>query len=144
MKYLKKYNENADSKLLELQEFCNSYMAYLIDTGFQIKCEYGKYVNKEDIYIKFNKVVTINSNIDKEIFKSRLFNWDDVKDDFIPFYEILSNKYDIVEKFLLCDRIRGSNINPRKKIISDDILEDKVNEKIDNTLIHSIIIRIKI
>lgn len=142
MKYLKKYNESVDN-ILELQEFCESNLAYIIDAGFQVNCDYGNFTSKYEIYIKFNKVVTTSSNISSEIFKSRLFNWDDVKDDYIPFYEILSNKYDIIEEFLLCDH-RGTNTNPRKKITSDDILEDKVNEKIDNTLIHSIIIRIKI
>jgi hypothetical protein len=138
MKYLKKYNESVDNRVSELQEFCNSNLAYLIDDGFQVNCDYNNFTSKDEIYIKFNKVATTSSNIDSEIFKSILFNWDDVKDDYIPFYEVLSNKYDIIEEFLLCGFILV------RKITNEDILEDKVNEKIDNTLIHSIIIRIKI
>ena len=158
MKYLKKYNESVDDKLLELQEFCNSYLAYLIDDGFNIKCNKGNgflLINIEKnikMLSRINSVTELNNNFIKGLFK-----WDDIKDDFIPFYNILSNKYNILEVSLFCDAISipwFRQKNPKIVITSDDILEDKINDKIDNiqffsnkkvvntTLIHNIIIKI--
>lgn len=140
MKYLKKYNESNNNKLLELQEFCNSYLAYLIDDGFKIKYNYNNVlfinIEKNNELNRINSIKELNDNFIKGLFK-----WNDIKYDFIPFYENLLQKYNIMEIYLLCDtRII---INSKVDITINDILEDKINEKIDNTLIHNIIIKIK-
>lgn len=80
MKYLKKFNE---SKLGdELEEFCKEYLAYLTDGKFEC------YVNSNDI----NTHITILDR-DPVDGRGREFYWSEIEDDFIPFLQILSERY---------------------------------------------------
>ncbi len=159
MKYLKSYNESIDNKILELQEFCESNLAYLIDDGFQVTVTNGQYGNKDSTIINIKKNVKMLSRVNSieqlnNNFINGLFKWDDVKDDFIPFYDILSNKNNIVEATLLCDTRSKHIKSPKIVITHNDILGDKINDKIDDirimfnkkivnkTLIHNIILKI--
>lgn len=78
MKYLKKFNESLE--LNELKNFCDLYLAYLYDDDFKLSFD-----NNDDF---------INVNIDKGIDN---FKYEDVKDIFIPFLTILSEKYEVEE-----------------------------------------------
>ncbi len=84
MKHLKKFNE---SKLGdELEEFCKEYLAYLTDGKFEC------YVNSNSI----NTHITIlERDYNAEFFpgRSKRFYWNEIEDDFIPFLQILSEKY---------------------------------------------------
>lgn len=84
MKYLKKFNE---SKLGdELEEFCKEYLAYLTDGKFEC------YVNSNDI----NTHITILDRDYNDINfpgKAKRFYWSEIEDDFIPFLQILSERY---------------------------------------------------
>ena len=89
MKYLKKFNE---SKLGdELEEFCKEYLAYLTDGKFEC------YVNSNDI----NTHITILDRDYNDINfpgRGRRFYWSEIEDDFIPFLQILSERYVIAYK----------------------------------------------
>lgn len=78
MKYLKKFNEGLE--LNELKTFCDLYLAYLYDDNFSLSFD-----NNDDF---------INLNIDKGIDN---FKYEDVKDIFIPFLTIISEKYEVEE-----------------------------------------------
>ena len=84
MKYLKKFNE---SKLGdELEAFCQEYLAYLTDGKFEC------YVNSNDA----NTHITIlNRDYNDVNFpgRGRRFYWNEIEDDFIPFLQILSERY---------------------------------------------------
>lgn len=84
MKYLKKFNE---SKLGdELEEFCKEYLAYLTDGKFEC------YVNSNDI----NTHITILDRDYNDVNfpgRGRRFYWSEIEDDFIPFLQILSERY---------------------------------------------------
>jgi hypothetical protein len=150
MKYLKSYNESIDNKLLELKEFSESNLAYLVDDGFEvvISSKLSDF-SKEENFLFINIKKYNNTN-----FINGLFKWDDISDNFIPFYHILSSKYNILETFLLCDASSGRLKQPKVVITSDDILEDKINDKIDDirfyfnkeivntTHIHNVIVKI--
>ena len=93
MRYLKKYNEGISSE--DLQEFCESSLAYLIDVGFSITIfAHGS----TDFWISH-----LHSTLPKGHFtiwlkknngiKQDFFKWDDVKDYYIPFIQLLSNRY---------------------------------------------------
>ena len=85
MKYLRKFNE---SKLGdELEEFCQEYLAYLTDGKFQC------YINSNDI----NTHITIldNDGYNKE------FYWSEIEDDFIPFLQVLSERYVIANNNII-------------------------------------------
>lgn len=80
-----------DNKKQELIDFCNNNLAYLIDEGYSI-------VVKElhsGIYpftrVYYNICITCSdSEIDGQ---KSLFYWKTIKDDFIPFFELLDNNY---------------------------------------------------
>ena len=98
MIYLKRFNESKEDVFLkELQKFCNDNLAYLIDAGFVIVVRefendiFGNEYKKGGyaITIMLNSLyIDVNSNTDK-------FKWSDIQDDFIPFYTILKNKYEL-------------------------------------------------
>jgi hypothetical protein len=82
MKHLKIYEafDVFKDKLDELQDFCDTYLAYMTDKGVVL-------------------TVTPNSRLSSTIFvlsvrsvESRDFEWNDIKDYFIPFLEVLTNK----------------------------------------------------
>lgn len=91
MRHLKRFNEAFFSKdkdsqivLSELQYFCENYLAYLIDDGFGIRVRHG---SREDrVRIEFYK---------DDVHFPVPFNWNDVKDHYIPFYQMLSKEYEI-------------------------------------------------
>jgi hypothetical protein len=80
MKYLRKFNE---SKLGdELKDFCQEYLAFLTDDKFEC------YVNSNDV----NTHITILDR-DPVDGRGREFYWSEIEDDFIPFLQILSERY---------------------------------------------------
>ena len=81
MKYLKPFNESLKEETEELQEFCDMNLAYLGDEGFKTKIE--SYRNSKIIY--FTKV----GNPDE----LKTFEWDEIKNSFIPFLTLLDRKY---------------------------------------------------
>lgn len=84
MKYLKKFNE---SKLGdELEEFCQEYLAYLTDGKFEC------YVNSNDINTHISILDRDYNNINFP-GKAKRFYWSEIEDDFIPFLQILSERY---------------------------------------------------
>jgi hypothetical protein len=94
MKHLKKFNE---SKLGdELEDFCKEYLAYLTDGKFEC------YVNSNSI----NTHITIlERDYNAEFFpgRSKRFYWNEIEDDFIPFLQILSEKYVIAQGMIILE-----------------------------------------
>lgn len=87
MRYIKSFNEGTSfltEDLNELQYFCETYLAYLIDEGFGIRVRHGS--RKDRARIEFYK---------EDHIHPVPFNWDDVKDHYIPFYQMLSKEYEI-------------------------------------------------
>lgn len=84
MKHLRKFNESIDKE--ELQDFCETYLAYLLDDGFDVGIEH-MYSNKE--YKHDYHFVTIK----KPGKVSNNFKWEEIKDQFIPFISVLSKQY---------------------------------------------------
>jgi hypothetical protein len=87
MRYLKSFNEGTSflpEDLNELQYFCEIYLAYLIDEGFGIRVRHG--FRKDRACIEFYK---------DDVYFPVPFNWNDVKDHYIPFYQMLSKEYEI-------------------------------------------------
>ena len=139
MKYLKKYNESVDSKLLELQEFCNSYLAYLIDAGFSVKCNHPSHYDENENMINIQKLIAPNNGL----IKRGSFSWNQIKDDFIPFYDVLSKKYSVSFTTTLLQTTFNISSDSDVSISYSDILEDKVNYIINNAIIKNILIKVK-
>lgn len=81
MKYLKGINEArtySPEELEQLQDYCETYLAELMDKEYMVSIGWGDYR------------VTI------QLFgpaKQNTFSWDSVKDEFIPFFEMLQSDY---------------------------------------------------
>jgi len=98
MKYLIKFFEsfgNPDIKE-ELQNFCNENLAYLIDEGYEVRIIWTP--NCYAWRIKFIKTGQKYPDL-KKVERSKSFYWRDIKDDFIPFFEMLDTKYEICGTF---------------------------------------------
>lgn len=82
MKYLKSIFEAAEEKV-ELQDFCEMYLAYLIDDGFKVE------VNRTS---GFKNTLTIKIITEKG---TKPTTWDNIKDKLIPFFTMLVKNYNI-------------------------------------------------
>jgi hypothetical protein len=121
MKYLKKFNE---SKLGdELEEFCKEYLAYLTDGKFEC------YVNSNDI----NTHITILDRDYNDVNfpgKAKRFYWSEIEDDFIPFLQILSERYVIAYNNVGLDGYEPQIApNQFNKVFSiKDVIDGKIPE----------------
>lgn len=112
MRYLKlfeSFNEN------EIIDFCETYLAYLLDdTTFKVRVLDNRYCSQGNQYAGGGVSESSNSYVlslyrEKETYKSdtpltvfdtpyqpMTFYWNDIKDQFIPFLNILSKNYEIL------------------------------------------------
>jgi hypothetical protein len=135
MKYIRKFNEgkNLPGAITvitdELKEFCSENLAYLIDGGFQISYSTGFIM--QDYYTG----VSISKKVDNspdylsgiERLRYKVFNWHDIRDDVIPFFDILSRKYIVSDiTFFIVDEM----MFPKKDLIVklDDIIGDNLED----------------
>ena len=93
MKHLRKFNESLNKE--ELQDFCDTYLAYLLDEDFSI--EYlGKKSNKD---LDDSEIISLKKGYRTDSMAiadpSLMFSWDEIKDHFIPFIHMLSKQYTI-------------------------------------------------
>ncbi len=105
MLYLRKFNENVEWSKLDLQEledFCETYLAYLLDDGFGVRVTRLSTVNRHGS----NKYRARIEFYKEDPHLPIPFEWDDIKDYFIPFYQMLSKDYDI-------------SITPNRELVSD-------------------------
>lgn len=95
MKYLRKFlenkfQENIDSLLIEINKFCKDNLVYLIDEGFEVKVEYS--TGKSAFYIDIHKIQERLPRL-QDVERKSSFYWREIKEDFIPFFEMLDIKY---------------------------------------------------
>jgi hypothetical protein len=114
MKYIKLFEAfdrwSRDQKT-ELQDYCETNLAYLMDEGFKVRVGQNisaHLVDNSGSQMKFNTNPSYH-NVSIQIIKKNSlttdderedFEWNDVKDHVIPFILRLERKYDI-EKFRL-------------------------------------------
>ena len=82
MKYLKSIFEAAGEKV-ELQDFCEMYLAYLIDDGFKVE------VSRTSVFKDTLTIKIIAENGTKPT------TWNNIKDKLIPFFSMLIKNYNI-------------------------------------------------
>jgi len=83
MKYLKPFNESLKEETDDLQEFCDMNLAYLVDEGFKTKIQSDKY----------SKSLYFTKGYNGRMYESETFEWDEIKNSFIPFLTLLDRKY---------------------------------------------------
>ena len=99
MKYIKLFETferwSRDQKS-ELQDYCETNLAYLMDEGFKVRVgqQYAIGIIYGNVSIAIKKEPTNGQSRED-------FNWSDIKDHFIPFCVRLEKEYEISEiKFL--------------------------------------------
>jgi hypothetical protein len=96
MKHLKKFNENLQSDEVEqLKDFCETSLAYLLDDGYNVSLfirDKVKYPGKNHVIVSLGlpKYKTPSSALDYG-----RFHWNDVKDYYIPFLQMLQRRYEL-------------------------------------------------
>ena len=114
----------------ELNEYCETNLAYLMDEGFKIRI--GQNIGQNAISTDGKKLIpnpelhNVSIQITKGEEKEDFF-WDDVKDQIIPFTMRLEKKYDIQKIRFLSD----DNSQPTFHYIKDNFEEELDNPPIN-------------
>ena len=127
MKYLKLFeNHSWDQKPYEeFENFCKMHLAFLSDEGIEVETRNNFNLNRFQFSIKGEEVPFYNNTINLP------FNYEDIKDNFIPFMEMLNDRYDIdTIEFFIHPEIGGSKTLWRITLTIEDILNDTVESKL--------------
>ena len=143
MKHLKRYNESLTTDEVEkLKDFCETSLAYLLDDGYNVSVSIRfeprwdhnkvKYPGKNHVIVSLGKESFENTWTDYD-----LFDWNDVKDYFIPFLQMLVRRYELlpyIEKtkiasppweiptsYVYFNTEGGFNYFPLEKVINDEV-----------------------
>ena len=100
MKHLRRFNEGLSSNEFdELKDFSESCLAYLLDEGFELELvdRYGRESN-DPSYDEDSEYLWIDlyGPRDDEGNNSN-FSWQEVKDYYIPFIQLLKNRYKLFD-----------------------------------------------
>ena len=92
MKFLRKFNENLEDRL-EIKDYCEMNLAYLIDEGFfiDVHSHSGAYYN-----ITLRRSLTTNQHG----VHTTYFKWDDIKDHYIPFILRIQKSYKLATNYI--------------------------------------------
>ena len=161
MKYLRRFNESSEYdwelEKEDFQDFCDTYLAYLIDDEFKIDLIDFEKPKKTFCFTKVGEKGGWIYNPD--VRANDPFDWDEVKDTFIPFLSFLKKKYDDIYYIggLATSSQIGDNYIPSNKnliLISHSlengmlkydyvILDKLLNDEVDFKEINSIQISLK-
>lgn len=126
MKYLLEFNpwkdKLSDKEITNLTDFCEGYLAYLLDEGFNLSI--GRNNNLSGNQFGKTKVTITKGKTPKRID----FTWEDISDYLIPLFIGLSKSYDI-------EKISFLTIKDRFDIrIDDTIVDDNMIGYINRTI----------
>lgn len=89
MKHLKRFDESLQQDdLQELLDFVETSLAYLIDEGFEVG------LDDDYLHLSLPGKSPYGANPNAISVKDP-FNWNDIKDHFIPFLQLLSRRYEL-------------------------------------------------
>jgi hypothetical protein len=112
----------------ELEDFCDTYLSYLTDEGF--------YIDYEEFYSGHYTNVTIRHLKRDDSKYSYDFSWNEVKDRFIPFLQMLSKQYKLFNFHFEdpeCKRDQVVCMNRLDDLLSktyysyEDVIKDTIN-----------------
>lgn len=118
MKHLRRFNEDlTKDEIQELEEFCEGCLAYLLDEGFEIDYEKGA----GDFHW-----IDLWSSLD-ENENPISYTWDQVKDYYIPFIQLLKSRYKLVDSIIYVKIGAGQNLATSfTQYTFDEVLNDEV------------------
>ena len=88
MRHLKRFNESQEELTLqreELRDFCETYLAYLLDEGFELKIYGGAELAAGVTPFQISLVKQDQS----------IFYWQDIINQFLPFLKFLKDNYNL-------------------------------------------------
>jgi hypothetical protein len=90
MRYLKTFENLGQftGGVNEIETFIKNNLAYILDEGFIYKVDFAKYGGRFNYQVRIYKIEQKDNNRKQVIFK-----WENIKDDFIPFLELLNDTY---------------------------------------------------
>jgi hypothetical protein len=95
MKHLKKFNEILKSdEIDELKDFCETSLAYLYDEGYNVSLSVRDFK-----YPESHIIVSLGLPEENGMHPNpgyRKFHWNDVKDYYIPFLQMLVRRYELL------------------------------------------------
>lgn len=109
MEYIKSFNENQNTEILELKDFCEVNLAYLLDYGVELEVVEKPSGFKSFILVKINK------------FTLFLSEWDNLKDYIIPFITRLNNEYLVQEKINFLKKTGNNHMVKTNSVIDDTV-----------------------
>lgn len=125
MIHLKNFNEGFGQNLdeQELREFCEMYLAFLMDEGFEVDISKVREDSITDYWrVKIYKLGKVDISYSRSEYDK--FSWNSVKDQFIPFFKMLNNNYIIKTNYgyqVRFQRISGTAIwASDDNILNDD------------------------
>ena len=135
MKHIKPFNESKENLIEELQDLCESHLAYLLDDGFKISIFSDTKDSKEYLELHFGYIR--NGSYTEQ------FYWDGIKDYFIPLLQILIRRYKLLAytngfvcfkfnagfKHLSLDQVINDRISTQFGRSNSSLLGLKVNKK---------------
>jgi len=97
MRYLKTFEtlDKFSSGLSEIETFLKNNLAYILDEGIKYKVNFKQYGGRMNYTVKISKIKEEISQYGARQTKPVILKWDDIKDDFIPFLELLNEKYEL-------------------------------------------------
>ena len=136
MRYLKLF-ETFDEE--NLKDICDMCLAYLMDDGYEYEIQKWHWVDYKMIVID-NKHIKNKSKY-WPYHNENMFKWSDVKDQVIPFLEMLSRQYRIkeVNMDVIRDYEKGTNVEQRTFIERTGAINTLIKDRLhDNTEIKNI------
>jgi hypothetical protein len=142
MKYIRKFNESITT---DIQEFCNNNLAYLIDDGYRIIYRSTGFSEEYWTMGSINDNIDYTSvNITKVDSRMSNFTWHDVRDEFIPFINILSRNYTISSIKFKYNITRNGRMKSKSIVASKHVkLSDIINDRIEDMSIVGIDFNVK-
>ena len=136
MRYLKTF-ENLNyfsSGVNEIETFIKNNLAYILDEGFTYKVNFKKYNDRFNYPVRIHKVEQ-KDNTRKQL----IFDWVNIKDDLIPFLELLNDTYTLdsyspEDKSLVIDSGDTLVFTPGKQWIGNKKRWYSIEELIDDTI----------
>lgn len=130
MKYLRGIFESIVPEFMEeLKDFCESNLIYLIDDGFTLEfVDTTESSHKKDfggITVRISKYSSGRNDLIGDYKQFSYFNWNDIKDYYIPFLIRISNEYKIFDKGLISLEYGGANLYSYNTLMKDKLYLDK-------------------
>ena len=108
-------------KVDELRDFCETYLAYLMDDAIKELKVGNPQLLQTDKYVCYNVEIYFNKSV----------HWDKIKDHFLPFLQMVQKEYDFREDNIgrMCSiawRVEDTSTTIPKQYTLNELLEDKI------------------